>query len=163
LELKDDSPYVHPSRVASVIVDGEEVGKIFETHPIVLKNYSIDAKVAMFELNFTKLSTFEESAVKYKSIPKFPGLDIDISVLVDRKKAVAEIEKAIHQASEKLIKRIKLFDIYQGENIDDDKKALAFRVLLQAEDRTLTDEEMAKVQKKIFANLKNLGGVVRGV
>ncbi len=162
LNPKDEPPYVHPSRTARVVVGDEEIGRIFEVHPVVLKNYDIDAKAAMFELNFTKLSAFEEPTIKYKPIPKFPGLDIDISVLVDRKKTVKEVEKAILRANEKLIRKIKLFDIYQGENIEQDKKALAFRVLLQAEDRTLTDEEMAKVQKKIFANLKNLGGVVRG-
>lgn len=155
-------PFVHPSRTAKVLIDGEAVGGVGEVHPQVLKNWDIDAKVALFEINFTKIAAMGRDFVKYKPLPKFPGLDIDISVVLPRERKAAEVESAIRDADPKLIERVKLFDIYQGENIDDDKKALAFRVLLQAEDRTLTDEEMAKVQKKIFANLEKLGGVIRG-
>ncbi len=162
-ELPDDPrPFVHSSRIASIKVGEEVVGYVGEIHPQVLKNWDIEAKVAGFEINFTKLAAMELDFVKYKPIPKFQGLDIDISVVLPRERKVAEIEKKIREADPKLIERVKLFDIYQGENIEDDKKALAFRVLLQAEDRTLTDEEMAKVQKKIFRNLENLGGVIRG-
>lgn len=161
-EAKDCPPYAHPSRCADIKVRGEVVGRIFQVHPQVLKNFDIDAKVAMFEINFTKLAGMTEPLVKYEQLPKFPGLDIDISVVIDKKKTVAEVEKEIKQADKKLIKRIKLFDIYEGEHVEKDKKALAFRVLLQAEDRTLTDEEMASVQKKIFKNLEKIGGVIRG-
>jgi phenylalanyl-tRNA synthetase beta chain len=155
-------PFVHPSRTAKILINGEPVGGVGEIHPQVLRNWDIDAKVAGFEINFTKLAAIENDFVKYKPLPKFPGLDIDVSVVLPRDRKVAEIQKAINEADPKLIENIKLFDIYQGENIEDDKKALAFRVLLQAEDRTLTDEEMSKVQKKIFGNLEKLGGVIRG-
>jgi len=155
-------PFVHPSRTAKIKVGDELIGGIGEVHPQVLKNWDIDAKVAMFEFNFTKLAALEQDFVKYKALPKFPGLDIDVSVVIDRKHKVADIESAIREADPKLIEGIKLFDIYEGENIEADKKALAFRILLQAEDRTLTDDEMAKVQKRIFANLEKLGGTIRG-
>ncbi|MFC1599878.1 phenylalanine--tRNA ligase subunit beta [Patescibacteria group bacterium] len=156
-------PFVHPSRTAKILINGEAVGGVGEIHPQVLKNWDIDAKVAGFEINFTKLAAIGRDFVKYKALPKFPGLDLDISVVIGRDRKVADIQKAINEADSKLIERVKLFDIYEGENIEDNKKALAFRVLLQAKDRTLTDEEMSKVQKKIFANLEKLGGVIRGV
>jgi len=154
--------YAHPSRVANVKVRNEEVGRLFEVHPQVLKNFDIDAKVAIFEINFTKIAGIQEPLTKYSQLPKFQGLDIDISVVVDKKKTVAEVENEIEKADKSLIKRINLFDIYEGEHVEKDKKAFAFRVLLQADDRTLTDEEMSGVQKKIFHNLEKIGGVIRG-
>ncbi len=160
---KDQPPFVHPSRQAAIKIDEESIGGIGEVHPQVLKNRDIDAKVGIFLINFSKIAAMERDFVRYQPLPKFPGLDIDVSVVIDRERKVAEIEDAIHEADPKLIERVKLFDIYEGENIDEDKKALAFKILLQAEDRTLTDDEMAKVQKKIFDNLKSLGGVIRGV
>lgn len=162
--MKDEKalPYAHPSRCAKIILRGKEVGNVFEAHPQVLKNFDIEAKVAMFEINFTQIAAMEAPMTKYSSLPKFPGLDIDISVVVDRKKTVGEVESEITKADKDLIKRVKLFDIYEGENIENDKKAFAFRVLLQAQDRTLTDDEMSSVQKKIFANLEKIGGVIRG-
>ncbi|MFC1810911.1 phenylalanine--tRNA ligase subunit beta [Patescibacteria group bacterium] len=154
--------FVHPSRTAKVKFGGELIGGVGEVHPQVLKNWDIDAKVAMFEFNFTKLAALEQEFVKYKPLPKFPGIEIDISVVIDRDRKVAEIDNVIREADPKLIENIKLFDIYEGENIESDKKALAFRILLQAADRTLTDDEMAKVQKRIFSNLEKLGGTIRG-
>lgn len=159
---KTELSYAHPSRTAQVRLRGKVVGHIFEVHPQVLKNFDIEAKVAMFEINFTQLAAIEEPFVKYEKLPKFPGLDIDISVVIDQKKTVADIENEIKKADKNLIKRIKLFDIYEGEHVEKGKKALAFRVLLQADDRTLTDEEMSTVQKKIFSNLEKIGGVIRG-
>lgn len=159
---KDQPSFVHPSRQAAIKINGETVGGIGEVHPQVLKNWDIDAKVGIFLINFTKIAAMQSDFVKYHPLPKFPGLDIDISVVIDREQKVAEIEDAIREADPKLIQRVKLFDIYQGENIESDKKALAFRIFLQAEDRTLTDDEMAKVQKRIFENLQSLGGVIRG-
>lgn len=162
LKVENDVSYAHPSRTTQIKVRGREVGRVFEVHPQVLKNFDIDAKVAMFEINFTKLAAIDEPLVKYEQLPKFPGLDIDISVVIDQKKTVGEVEKEIRKADKNLIKRVKLFDIYEGEHVEKDKKALAFRVLLQADDRTLTDEEMSSVQKKIFKNLEKIGGVIRG-
>lgn len=162
--LKDEKglPYAHPSRVAKIILRGKEVGNVFEVHPQVLKNFDIEAKVAMFEINFTQIAGMDAPMTKYSQLPKFQGLDIDISVVVDRKKTVEEVENEIEKADKNLIKRVKLFDIYEGENVEKDKKAFAFRVLLQADDRTLTDEEMSGVQQRIFKNLEKIGGVIRG-
>ncbi|MBU1446238.1 phenylalanine--tRNA ligase subunit beta [Patescibacteria group bacterium] len=155
--------YAHPSRCAKIKYQGQVIGNVFEVHPLVLSNFEIQAATAMFELNFTKMCSFDENFVKYSQIPKFPGIEIDVSVVIDSTKKVAELEKAIMKADENLIKRVRLFDIYEGENVGQGEKALAFRVLLQAIERTLTDEEMAKIQQKIFANLQKLGGTIRGI
>jgi len=163
LKSKNEPSYAHPSRSASIMVNGEVVGEVSEVNPIVLKNFGIEANAAVFELNFTKLAALEQHAKKYEPIPKFPGMAIDVSVVVDKKLKSAQIEKAIKQAEKELITKVKLFDIYEGETIGHDKKSLAYSILLQAKDRTLTDEEMLKIQQKIFENLKSIGGVIRGM
>lgn len=163
VEAKHEFMYAHPSRCAKIIADKKEIGYVFEVHPLVLKNWGIEAGAAMFEFNFTRLCAFEDVIPKYDPIPKFPGLEIDVSVVVDEKLKAREVENAIKTAENKLIANIKLFDIYKGENIERGKKALAYRILLQAKDRTLTDAEMAVIQKKIFENLQKLGGVIRGI
>ncbi len=76
---------------------------------------------------------------------------------------IAEIEKIIRKTDPTLIETVSLFDLYQGPNIPEHKKALAFKVKLQAPDRTLTDEDMKQVQQKIFTGLQKIGGEIRGL
>lgn len=157
--------YAHPAKYAEYITqNGVSFAQVFELHPGVAKNFELDeTKIAIFEINFTELVKMGQTKKKYKKIPKFPGIEIDISVLVDREKEVTEIEKIIKESDPSLITNVALFDIYEGENIEKDKKALAFRITLQALDRTLTDDEMTKVQNAIFENLQGRGGKIRGL
>ncbi len=157
--------YAHPSRYAGYYLkkDGEEIARVLELHPLVAKNYDVEnAKIGIFEINFTKLMQVDPKETKYLPIPKFPGITIDISVLIDKNREIGALHKAIQSADKHLIKEIKLFDNYEGPNIPENKKALAFSILFQADDRTLTDEESKKIQEKIIAELSKLGGTIRG-
>ncbi len=159
-------PYAHPNRYAEYFLkqNGEGVARVFELHPLVAKNYGVDdAKIGAFEINFTKLMDIAPKEIKYRPVPKFPGITMDVSVLIDRNREIGELQKAIRGADKQLIKSVKLFDVYEGTNIPQGKKALAFSILFQAEDRTLTDEESKKIQEKIFGELQKLGGEIRGV
>jgi len=158
--------FAHPNKYAGYYLkkNGEEIARVFELHPLIAKNYEVDnAKIGVFEINFTKLMEVEPKETRYKSIPKFPGITIDISVLIDKNREIGSLHKAIQSADKQLIKEIKLFDIYEGSNIPRDKKALAFSIHFRADDRTLTDEESKKVQEKIFTELQKLGGEIRGM
>jgi len=158
--------YAHPNRYAAYYLkkNGEEIARVFELHPLVAKNFEVDnAKIAAFEINFTKLMEVEPKEIKYKPIPKFPGITFDVSVLIDKNHEIGKIQKTLQSADKQLIKTVDLFDIYEGTNIPGNKKALAFSILLQADDRTLTDEESKKIQEKIFAELQKLGGEIRGL
>lgn len=134
-------------------------------HPAVSKNHDLqNYSIAFFDINFTQLVKISATAADrtYQKIARFPSIKIDISVLLDKTIEIAEIEEAILSSDRELISETELFDIYEGPNIERNKKAIAFQITLQAPDRTLTDEEMAKVQNKIFANLEQLGGKIRG-
>lgn len=159
-------PYAHPNKYAAYYLkeSGEELARIFEIHPLVAKNYNLEkAKIAVIEVNFSKLAALPIGTQKFKAIPKFPGIKIDISVLMDKNMEIGKIQRAIQNCDKHLIQEIKLFDIYEGPNIPADKKSLAFQILLQSDERTLTDEEMKNVQQKIFTELQKLGGEIRGL
>jgi len=158
--------YAHPNKYAGYFLkkNGDEIAKVFEIHPLVLKNFDLEkVSIGCFEINFTRLMQCDRSDTKYKPLPKFPGIEIDISVLVDAKAEVGALQKAIVSADKQLVRGVELFDIYQGSNIPEGKKSLAFKVIIRADDRTLTDAEMKPIQEKIFTALKGLGGEIRGL
>jgi phenylalanyl-tRNA synthetase beta chain len=157
-------PYAHPTKSVSYIDhNGQTIAKVFVLHPLVQKNHDLEKQeIAMFELNFNELVKLSSNIRKYRPIAKFPEITIDISVVVPRDLEVEKASKAIRSAHQNLITGAELFDIYQGDGISEDKKAVAYKVTLQAKDRTLTDEEMTDIQKKIFSNLEKIGGKIRG-
>ena len=94
----------------------------------------------MFKINFTEALKLDQPTRTYEKLPKFPSLDIDISVVIDRTTEIKTLEEAILQADKNLVKETRLFDIYEGENVAANKKAVAFKVTLLAEDRTVDAE-----------------------
>lgn len=158
------TPYAHPNKSMTYFdQNGESIAKVFILHPQVVKNHDLEKfSIAIFAINFTEALKLQTPEKKYKPIPKFPSTKFDVSILIDKEKEIGALEKAIQKADENLITNITLFDIYEGPNIDPDKKAVAFSITLQSDDRTLTDEEMTQTQNKVFKNLENIGGKIRG-
>lgn len=158
------TPYAHPNKSLSYLdAHGQTLAKVFMLHPKVAKNHDLEKySIGFFAFNFTELMKLENEPKQYKQIPRFPSIEIDISVLVDKTAEIQTLHDAIQKADESLIAGVKLFDIYEGDQIESNKKAAAFKITLMAIDRTLTDEEMTQVQQKIFTNLETLGGKIRG-
>jgi phenylalanyl-tRNA synthetase beta chain len=142
---------------------GKTIAKVYMLHPQVAKNFELENyEIALFELNRTALAQLAKKERKYKTINKFPAIELDVSVVIEQKIEIAKLIEAIKNANPKLINSIELFDIYMGEHIDADKKAVAFKIVLQALDRTLTDDDLASTQQQIFTNLEKIGGMIRG-
>ena len=158
------TPYAHPNKSLTYIdQEGQTIAKVFMLHPQVVKNHDLEKfSIAIFAINFTEALKLTNEEHKYQPIPKFPSTQFDVSVLIDKTKEVGEIHKAIEKSSPELITEIKLFDIYEGQNIEPDKKAVAFSITMQAQDRTLNEEEMTTTQNKVFKNIEALGGKIRG-
>ncbi len=167
-------PYAHPNRHAEYFVRNEKddnasaIARVFEIHPLVAKNYGLEnTTIALFEINFTHLVNLiqksQQQGRKYQPIPKFPGIEFDVSVLIDKKTEIGVLQKLIQHTNKELVRSVTLFDLYEGANIPPNKKALAFKILLQSQDRTLTDQEMKTVQQKIFNELQKAGGEIRGL
>lgn len=157
-------PYAHPTKALSYLgPNGQGLAKTFVLHPAVERHYELEGySIAIFAVNFSSLMKSEPEEKKFQALDKFPSIEMDISVVIDRNTEVEKVQKAILSADQKLITEALLFDLYQGENVDKDKKAIAYKVVLQASDRTLTEEEMVQVKSKIFQNLEKVGGIIRG-
>jgi len=162
-EIKN-TPFGHPKKSISYLYyNGETIATLFTLHPLVQKNYGLeDYSVVMFEINFSKLMTLANSKFQYSEIPKFPKIEFDISVIINSKTEIKTIHDEIKKVDKKLITNIELFDIYEGKNIPENKKAVAFKITLQSPEKTLTDQEMTEIQNKIFNSLEKIGGEIRG-
>ncbi len=157
-----DNPSYHPGRCARLTVGGVEVGVLGQVHPLVAANYGIDSEVYCAELNFTTLLTLLAPEGVYHPLPRFPSVERDIAVVCDEALTVAEVEACIQSAGGKLLRRVKLFDVYRGKGIPERKKSLAFSLELRADDRTLTDSDSEAVMGAILEKLESaLGAVLR--
>ena len=149
-----DNPSYHPGRCAKITIDGIEIGVIGQVHPLVAKNYGIDVDVYCAEVNFTKLLTVLLPDATYTPLPKYPSVTRDLSLVCSEEITVAQIEDTITAAAGKLLRGVKLFDIYRGVGVPEGKKSMAFSMELRADDRTLTDTDSEGVVTKVLAALK---------
>ena len=148
-----DNPSYHPGRCAAVVIDGTEVGVIGQVHPLVAKNYGIDVDVYCAEISFTKLLYCRLPDATYAPLPKYPSVTRDLALICDEAVTVAQAEDVITAAAGKLLRDVKLFDIYRGVGVPDGKKSMAFSLELRADDRTLTDTDSEGVVTKVLNSL----------
>ena len=149
-----DNPSYHPGRCAKVSIDGMDVGVMGQVHPLVAMNYGIDVDVYCAELNFTKLMECLLPDATYTPLPKYPSVTRDLALVCGEDVTVAQVEDVITAAAGKLLRGVKLFDIYRGTGIPEGKKSLAFSLELRADDRTLTDTDSEGVVTKVLNTLK---------
>ena len=147
------NPSYHPGRCAKVFVGGEEVGVIGQVHPAVAKNYGLDVEVYCCEISFANVQTLLLPEVTYTPLPKYQGTTRDLSILCDEAVTVADVESVIEANAGKLLRSVKLFDIYRGTGVPEGKKSMAFSLELRADDRTLTDADSEGVMSKVLAAL----------
>ena len=148
-----DNPSYHPGRCAAVVIDGTEVGVMGQVHPLVAKNYGIDVDVYCAEISFTKLLSCRLPDATYAPLPKYPSVTRDLALICDEAVTVAQAEDVITAAAGKLLRDVKLFDIYRGVGVPDGKKSMAFSLELRADDRTLTDTDSEGVVTKVLNSL----------
>ncbi len=157
-----NNPTFHPGRCAMVTVDGIELGYMGQIHPLVAKNYGMDVDVYCAEINFTKLFDLRLPDVTYTPLPKYPTVSRDLSLVCDEAVTVAQAEDVITSSAGKLLRDVKLFDIYRGTGVPEGKKSMAFSLELRADDRTLTDADSEAVVSKVLAALsEKLGAILR--
>ena len=150
-----DHPSFHPGRCARITIDGKDIGLFGQVHPLVAKNYDIDSDIYAAELDFTALTGVLAPAATYVPLPKYPAVTRDIAVVCAEAVTVAELEACIREAGGKLLRQVRLFDIYRGKGIADGKKSVAFSLTLRADDRTLTDADSDSVITSVLSMLEN--------
>ena len=157
-----DNPSYHPGRCAMVSIDGVDVGVLGQVHPIVAKNYGIDSEVYCAEINFTTLLSLQLPDATYVPLPKYPSVSRDLALVCDEEITVAQVEEVISASAGKLLRGIRLFDIYRGIGVPEGKKSMAFSLELRADDRTLTDADSEGVVSKVLTALaEKLGAALR--
>lgn len=154
-------PYYHPGRQAKALWNGQMLARLGEIHPATAGEMGITQKVYVAEINLELLYSVPVTPTLFRPISQFPAVSRDIALVCDRSLPVAVLEKAIGSVGSKLIQKIQLFDVYEGNQIDPDKKSVAYSIILQSDTKTLTDEECNAVMNKIFKALEQVGAHLR--
>lgn len=145
----------HPGRTAKIVIKDEEVGIIGEIHPSVAENYRLSGRIFVMQVNLEKVINASGGLRRITPLPKFPSVERDIAIVISQEVSSAEITRIIVGNGGKLLKNVELFDVYEGEQINQGYKSMAFALKFQAPDRTLTDEEVSSVYEKIQQALKS--------
>ena len=155
-------PWMHPGRTASVIVNGESIGYLGEVHPAVLKNYGIGTRAYLAVLDMEKVIANANRDVVYQALPKFPALTRDIAMLVKEDVTVKEIADIIKKNGGAYLEEAKLFDVYQGAQIEAGYKSVAYSITFRSAEKTLADADIADAMDKILKGLaEELGAQLR--
>jgi len=151
---------LHPTRSATLSAGRDVVGIVGEVHPDVLDAYGISQRVAILEVNLSLLLASEPKVAQWKPTSRFPSSDIDLAFTVPTSVTAEKIEKSLRQNAGALLVDIALFDVYRTD-ASAESRSLAFRLRLQANDRTLTDADVAEVRDKCIAGARKLGAQLR--
>jgi phenylalanyl-tRNA synthetase beta chain len=155
-------PFLHPGRSARVLVAGEPAGWIGEVHPLACRQWDIEAAVA-FEVELAALVGAAPAGTEvFADIAAFPAVHQDLAVVIPAEVSAAEVHAAVLTGGGELLRSAEVFDFYEGEQVGEGRKSLALGLEFSAEDRTLSDEEVAGLRSSIEAKLEKIGGSLRG-
>jgi phenylalanyl-tRNA synthetase beta chain len=143
------------NRAVKILVQGKELGYISEPADNLYDKLGLKSKISIFEFNLTKLASLYTDAIKYKPIPKFPSIDLDISMIIAKKILWEEIYQAVRDVEKDLIRKITFFDVYEGQGIPEGKKSIAFRIEYRSDDKTLTMDEVQAIHQKVLNILES--------
>jgi phenylalanyl-tRNA synthetase beta chain len=156
-----EEPFLHPGRSAAVSIQGAQAGWLGEIHPLVCRGWDLEAAVA-FELDAGPLvaaATLGEES--YEDVTTFPAVYQDLAVVVPGDVSADQVRQAILAGGGELLGEAEVFDLYEGEQLGENRKSLALNLEFRAPDRTLTDEEVAGLREAIKAKLDEIGGTLR--
>ena len=149
--------FLHPGRQANILYEGTVVGYLGEVHPEVCDNYDLGTRAYVAVLDMPSIEGFTTFDRKYVGIARFPAVKRDISMVVPKEILVGQIEAMIRQRSGKILESLELFDVYEGDQIKEGFKSVAYSVTFRAGDRTLEENDITAVMKKILNGLSGMG------
>jgi len=156
--------YYHPGRKAELTLRGGSVklGQMGEIHPDVAEAFGISGRVYVAEIDVTALKDCALPIPAVKPLPKFPAVSRDIALVMDESVPAGAVMLTIEKAAGRLCEGVKLFDVYRGERLGENKKSLAFSIAFRSPDHTLTEAEITQAMDKILKNAeKSHGAVIR--
>ena len=155
--FRSSYPYLHPGRQANIVYDKVNVGFLGEVHPEVVANYDMKGRVYIAVLDMPSVEPFATFERKYEGVAKYPSVNRDISMVVPKDILVGEIEAVILQRGGKLLESYELFDIYEGEQIKEGYKSVAYSIVFRDKEKTLDENDVSSAMKKILNGLERMG------
>lgn len=152
---------LHPGRTAQVLLNDEVIGFIGELHPQLAEDNDLKQRTYVFELNYDKIMDVSVGYINYQPIPKYPGVTRDIALEVDTTVSAAELLSTIKANGGTIFKDAHVFDVYEGEHMEEGKKSVAIRIAYLDKDNTLTDEQVTAVHNQIVDALTAQGATIR--
>ena len=150
-------PYLHPGRQAEIRYGGKVVGYLGEVHPEVLDTYGIGERAYIAVIDMPEILEFATFDRKYTGIAKYPAVTRDISMVVPKAVLAGQIEEVIAKKGGAYLESYKLFDLYEGSQIKEGFKSVAYSIVFRAKDKTLEEAEVSAAMKKILKGLEELG------
>jgi phenylalanyl-tRNA synthetase beta chain len=155
-------PYLHPGAAAAIVADGQVIGSIGELHPDVAARFEIEVPCALLELDLERAARAARRAVSFREVSRFPQVRRDLAVIVSREQRAEDLLAAISKTAGADLHSAELFDRYQGAGVPEGRVSLAFRLVFQRLDRTLTDAEVAGALERVVRMLSHrFGGILR--
>jgi phenylalanyl-tRNA synthetase beta chain len=154
---KHGKTFLHPGRGTVMSYEGKTIGFLGEVHPEVCKNYDMKCRAYVAVLDMPEILPFATFDRKYEGIAKFPAVSRDLSMVVPKEIPVGDIEAMISQRAGKLLEEVKLFDVYEGDQIKAGFKSVAYSITFRAKDRTLEEADVTGAMKKILNGLESMG------
>ena len=159
----EEYPYLHTLRQARIVTkkSREVIGYLGQLHPVVAENYGIKGDTYIADIDMDKITELSDFDIKYVEIAKYPASTRDLALLCDKNIYVGDIEKIIRANAGDNLEKCDLFDVYEGENIAEGKKSVAYALSFRATDRNLTGEEVSAAVDSILMALKEKGIEIR--
>ncbi|CEH35757.1 phenylalanine--tRNA ligase subunit beta [Romboutsia lituseburensis] len=153
IESETTNSTFHPGRCAKVVYNNICVGTFGELHPDVIENYNLGQRVYVAEINADLVFENITLVKRYSALPKYPSTSRDIALIVKDEVFVKQIEDIIKANASDILESYKLFDVYKGSQIEEGHKSIAYSITYRSAEKTLTDEDVAKVHDKILSEL----------
>ena len=145
-------PALHPGRAARVLLDGRDIGCLGELHPEWIQKYDLPQAAIVFEIDFSAVTAVNVPA--YAEVSKFPPVIRDLAIVVDQSLALQTLLDALKGQLPALVQDVQLFDVYTGKGVPENKKSLAFRIVMQDTQRTLQDTEVDLAMQQLVSCLE---------
>jgi len=155
IEAEKENNIFHPGQTANIYVKRKKVATLGKIHPTVQKNFGINVPVFAAVVDFEALISCANTEIKYKRLPKFPAITRDLAMVVDADVPVRAIEDVFRKQKTNIIESFELFDVYQGKQIGEGKKSVAYSLKFRDIDKTLSDNDVNPVMDSIIADLSD--------
>ncbi len=153
IERIEDRNEYHPGISAKIIIDNEIIAEFGKLSPKLKLNYMLPENTFIASIYFDKLVKYAKKEVKFKELPKYPAVERDLSFVIDAEVLSYNIEKELKNIQ--YVEQVKLFDVYQGKQIEENKKSMAYSILLRSDKKTLEENEITETMNKVLECIEN--------